>query len=101
MHKDFYDTTVIVAGISPTEKDKRDIQRQSSSIKVLSISKNKEVIGVTSYLNILEFIGVLSEKSNKSASFIDEKVKILEKDFGVNIIYPSYRVPINYEFSLL
>lgn len=82
-YHDYLDTTVLVTAFSPSDEE----------------IKKKENKGYTSYLNIVEFIGVLSENSNKSASFIEEKVELIEKDFGVNIIYPSYRVPIYYEFE--
>ncbi|MFQ6120441.1 MAG: type II toxin-antitoxin system VapC family toxin, partial [Methanosarcinales archaeon] len=92
------DTTVLATAFSPSDEEIKT-KKHLHSIKVLSRIKKKENKGYTSYLNIVEFIGVLSEKSNKSASFIEEKVELIEKDFGVNIIYPSYRVPIDYEFE--
>ncbi|MFQ6055455.1 MAG: hypothetical protein ACE5J3_05675 [Methanosarcinales archaeon] len=49
MHKDFYDTSVLIAGFSPLKEDKTDINRQRPSLKVLYRSKSGEVEGYTSY----------------------------------------------------
>ncbi|MFQ6071908.1 MAG: type II toxin-antitoxin system VapC family toxin [Methanosarcinales archaeon] len=98
MHKDFYDTSVMLAGFSPLKEDKIDIIRQRSSLKVLSRSKNREVKGNTSYLAIVEFFGVLAVKTQKKLRLIEKKCNQIKK-FNIQIIYPTHRVKLENEYK--
>lgn len=87
----------MIAGFSPLKEDKTDINRQRSSLKVLSRSKSGEVEGYTSYLAIIEYFGVLAVKTQKKLGLVEKKCNQIKK-FNLQIIYPTHRVQLENEY---
>ncbi|MFQ6054872.1 MAG: type II toxin-antitoxin system VapC family toxin [Methanosarcinales archaeon] len=98
LHRDFYDTSTLIAGLSRFKKDKKDIERRISPIKVISRSKSGETFGFTSYLVMVEFGGVLATKAKETLEFIEEAIECFKK-FNIKIIYPTYRVQFEEEYA--